>query len=749
MKNIKLKFIIIFFISIGAIYYVSEQDKQERIQIVVDKSLYNLELHYKILLKNQYKIADLVYKSTIKLIPEVIDIMAKVQNASKEEKDILRKKLYNKLKIKYELLKVRGVLQYHFILPNNKSFLRMHKPDKYGDDLTNIREDIERVNKTHKIIRGLAQGRTAHGFRNIYPIFTKEGKYLGAMGVAFSSDTFQKHLTQISKIHTHFIIDKKIFDTKRWDRDDMIIKYAQSSEHKNYMMALSKEYTKEICIKENKKSLKHIKNDIEEKMQKGLKFSLYTNIHLCYGDIVSFLPVKDISGKQILAWFVTYEKSDFISSTIKNTCNTRIFLFILLLLLFYFIYQTQMQVKNEIEKNKKLNNLQAEIEVLNITLENRIKLALYDLHNAQKIAKIGYWQYKINQNIFILDDMAYSIFDIDKNKYPNLTIQNYLDMVHIDDGFPFFKAYDKHLVKKIPYRLIHKIITYKGKIKYIEERCETTFDNDDHPLISKGTVQDVTEQYEAQLLLKQKDQQMIDQSRLAQMGEMISMIAHQWRQPLSSITAVVNKLMFKLMMEDNLDKQLCQDKLEKIIQYSTHLSNTIDDFRTFFKANKKKELSSLTKIVDSTLNIIKVSIENRNISLNIDLNCDIEFETYSNEVKQVLLNIIKNAEDALLENKIQNPSISIKTYTQIPNNPTLIIKDNAGGIPDNVIDKIFDPYFSTKKAKDGTGLGLYMSKTIIEDHCGGKISALNDKDGVVFKIEFNPKQIKFSKGRNV
>ena len=228
-----------------------------------------------------------------------------------------------------------------------------------------------------------------------------------------------------------------------------------------------------------------------------------------------------------------------------------------------------------------------------------------------------------------------------------------------------------------------------------------------------------------------KEQILIQQSRLAQMGEMISMIAHQWRQPLTAISARTSNLSFKLMMNEKFDKELFQTELDHINNYSQHLSKTIDDFRNFFKEKKEKESTSLAEIVDSTLDIVQTSVENKNIKIIKNNICEKEFETYPSELKQVLLNIIKNAEDALLEVGVDNSTIIIES---VCNRKELIIKDNAGGIDETIIDKIFDPYFSTKEAKDGTGLGLYMSKIIIEDHCGGKLEASNEDDGAVFKI---------------
>ena len=132
--------------------------------------------------------------------------------------------------------------------------------------------------------------------------------------------------------------------------------------------------------------------------------------------------------------------------------------------------------------------------------------------------------------------------------------------------------------------------------------------------------------------------------------------------------------------------------------------------------------------------IIESSLKKNNIQLNISYNHEIEFETYENELKQVLLNLIKNAEDILVEKNIQNPKIQIDI-----DGLKLIVNDNGGGVPDDIKDKIFDPYFSTKLKKDGTGLGLYMSKIIVDEHCNGKLSIKNNDDGALFTINLGSK----------
>ncbi len=228
---------------------------------------------------------------------------------------------------------------------------------------------------------------------------------------------------------------------------------------------------------------------------------------------------------------------------------------------------------------------------------------------------------------------------------------------------------------------------------------------------------------------RKKDKQMMQQSRLAQMGEMISMIAHQWRQPLAAISSTSIGINIKAEL-GKLDRDTAIELSDKISSYAQHLSATIDDFREFFKSNKEKRNTTYCELIKNVLDIVKVSIENQNIELIIIKNCKRTFYTYPNEIKQVILNLIKNAEDILLERRVKNPKITIETKDGI-----LTISDNGGGIPTDIMDKIFDPYFSTKTKKDGTGLGLYMSKTIVDEHCGGELSVSNDEEGAVFKVE--------------
>lgn len=251
---------------------------------------------------------------------------------------------------------------------------------------------------------------------------------------------------------------------------------------------------------------------------------------------------------------------------------------------------------------------------------------------------------------------------------------------------------------------------------------DITLNNQEYKMVS---ILDMTE-------IKEKETLLIESAKLAEMGEMISVIAHQWRQPLSSISSIVTRLIMKTNMK-SLSPELLIEKANEINKYLQYMSKTIDDFRNFFTPTKNKELVSLNDIVNNTHHIIEKTFEAKGIELDIDTTEMKKQYYYKNELSQVILNLLNNAKDALLEKQIDNPKVSI-TFKEDDINQYLYIQDNAGGIPENIINKIFDPYFSTKTKKNGTGLGLHITKTIIEKHSNGKIDVSNKKDGAIFEI---------------
>jgi len=236
---------------------------------------------------------------------------------------------------------------------------------------------------------------------------------------------------------------------------------------------------------------------------------------------------------------------------------------------------------------------------------------------------------------------------------------------------------------------------------------------------------------------KNREQQlmMIQQSRLAQMGEMINMIAHQWRQPLNNLS-LVNQILILKYNKGKLDREAIEYFELNSQKQINFMSTTIDDFRDFFRAEKIKIEFNIVDVINNILNMTNPIYESYHIEITFHKEEDKNYLSlgYPNALAQAIINIINNAKDALIEldsSVKKKIDIILKNEDGIIN---LIIKDNAGGIPQDIIENIFNPYFSTKKEKNGTGLGLYMSKRIIEEQMNAKISVSNDIDGAIFTI---------------
>ncbi|MHB8099829.1 MAG: protein kinase domain-containing protein [Sulfuricurvum sp.] len=234
-----------------------------------------------------------------------------------------------------------------------------------------------------------------------------------------------------------------------------------------------------------------------------------------------------------------------------------------------------------------------------------------------------------------------------------------------------------------------------------------------------------------------KDKLFMMQTRQAQMGEMLSMIAHQWRQPLSVISALMNKQRVNIALEQH-TLQGIEQSLADVDAQVQYLSRTISDFRDFFRPDKEKILTKNSTVINKALSLIGHTLKNDKVKIVTDYVDDIEYPTYEHEMIQVFLNLIKNAQDAFKERNIANPKLIIESNHQ--NDMTFItIEDNAGGIDSSVINTLFLPYVSTKNEHNGTGLGLYMSKTIIEEHCLGSLRVENMANGAKFTLSIPTK----------
>ena len=262
-----------------------------------------------------------------------------------------------------------------------------------------------------------------------------------------------------------------------------------------------------------------------------------------------------------------------------------------------------------------------------------------------------------------------------------------------------------------------------------------------HENLYSITLTDITEieSYKKELKeqirkIEEKQQILIQNSKMASMGEMIANIAHQWRQPLNSLSAL--HMVLLMDYEDNgvLTKEEIASFKEESGQYIHKMSTTIDDFRNFFSPTKEKEWFVVSDAIRESIKFVQDSFDDGNVAL-IDKTQEraTQIYSYKNELMQVLMILLNNSRDAVISKKVENPQVVVN-FLEEGNELKICIQDNGGGIAEDIIDRIFEPYFTTKFKSDGTGVGLYMSKMIIEDSIGGELVLENYNDGVLASL---------------
>lgn len=233
--------------------------------------------------------------------------------------------------------------------------------------------------------------------------------------------------------------------------------------------------------------------------------------------------------------------------------------------------------------------------------------------------------------------------------------------------------------------------------------------------------------------IRRKDDILIQQSRLTAMGEMISSIAHQWRQPLNNIGLIVQGLQLAIKADDLSAEELDKD-IADTMRVLQQISDTIDDFRNFFSYEEDACPFVVNELFSRALPFVEPSMKRNGIELELNEEADVTTVGYPNEFMQAFLNIILNARDVLVDNKVSQPFIGVRIFRE--NGRSIVtVRDNGGGIREDILPKIFDPYFTTKQQNSGAGIGLYMAKMIIEKKMHGSLTARNCDGGAEFRIE--------------
>jgi len=365
-----------------------------------------------------------------------------------------------------------------------------------------------------------------------------------------------------------------------------------------------------------------------------------------------------------------------------------------------------------------------------MTIDNEIVVDILNKENGISILNTsGIFLYA---NDFFINMMGYTMQELYKESCISLSSKEYIE--------PSKQAV-KDAIKYGNIQNFRKVcITKSGthlnasmSLRYIKEKNHIV-------MITSNITDDIRYQEELQKQVEQevlkRTQQykvLCHQSRLAGMGEMIDSIAHQWRQPLNSM-AIIIKGLKHLSKQKEFDYSLLKEIEDEIVNKISYMSQTIDDFSTFFRISKKKEYFNILESINDSIRLINVQLDANNIQININLDdtLDLKVLGFANEFRQVILNMIHNSMMAIVDTKQINGYINISIYLK-DNNKVIEIIDNGKGIEEKYLEKIFDPYFTTKQK--GSGIGLYMSKVIIEHHMQGSLVVQNYKSGAKFTIK--------------
>ncbi|MEA3553456.1 MAG: ATP-binding protein [Campylobacterota bacterium] len=610
MKNSLLKFGIVFIVLSTLVFIILNYERSTKIELHLENKTKQYEQNYNATYKGYKNLAKVIFETDINS-NEVKKIFAQASITKDKEQDIVRKKLYDKLKNTYELLKSYNIKQLHFHLPSNESFLRFHRPNRFGDNLTNVRETIKYSNDNKEQIDGFEEGRIYNGYRFVYPL-SYDGKHIGTVEVSFSTLVMSLEMVSNYKVITQFLISKEVVGQKVFD-----------DEKSNYVKSPLEDFYIE---KKSAKVLADINNiniaePLSKKTNKIVKnrgfdndsFSIYDTYRK---NIVTFIKVKNPINRSVVGILVVQSDASYIVNKNRNFYIVMFFSILLItvgLLLIYKELEQKYKFRIEAEKERKIN---------------------------KKLQKLN-------------DEVKESRNEVEK----------------LNEGLEL-KVKDE----------VHKNVLAQEKLFKSE--------------------------------------------KMASMGEMIGNIAHQWRQPLSVISTVASGI--QLQQEHKiLTDELLLNSCEQIIENTQNLSDIINNFSDFIEKDRERELFSLKSNLNRFMSLIVGSLKHDHINIVLDVDDDdIKIDAYPSELIQCYMNIYNNSNEAFHHNTIDDRVILINVIKD-DSKLCIIFQDNAGGIKDDILPKIFEPYFTTKHQSQGKGLGLHMTYNLIVNGMGGTIEASN------------------------
>lgn len=389
--------------------------------------------------------------------------------------------------------------------------------------------------------------------------------------------------------------------------------------------------------------------------------------------------------------------------------------------------------------------------------EQALRISEERLSKAQKMAHVGNWEKNYLTGHLYWSEEVYRIYGVDPSRFIPSS-QAFRDAMHPDDRETYRKTLQAAINERKKLEMDFRVVRPDGEVRTVHTIGEVSYDSSGRRVLNSGTVQDITEQKAVEEALRKsheqlehlnrhlaervreeteknraKDQQLQLRSRQAAMGEMIDNIAHQWRQPLNNLGLIVQGMQ-KRFSDGSLTTERMQEQAKIGMSLIRYMSQTINDFTNFFRDDKTIAHFKVKDVVATALSFMETSLKRNAITVKADISEDIRIKGYRNEYTQVVVNILNNARDIFVERGVRTRVITMSAFKE-NRASVLTIADNGGGIPDELMDRIFLPYFTTKRQNKGTGIGLYMSQMIIENNMNGKLSVHNNGEGAEFRIE--------------
>lgn len=554
MNKEYLKYLLLF-LSLSAtaltvFYYQVKNHKEE----VLKQEKEMLTIAYNTITK-AYKTHSEIYFTTKINVPEVHALMKKANSTDIAEKNSARGELYSLLVESYNSMQLFKIKQLHFHLPNNESFLRFHRVDKFGDSLEGIRDTVAYVNKHREPIAGFEEGRIYNGYRFIYPII-HEGEHYGSVEVSVSMHEIVKQLREETLGDVKFIIKKSIVEQKVF-----------ASERANYAQSkISAHYLYEKSYLDNPKVIEEITREhpnLDEKILSGKDFNFFTYLDNKFY-ITTFIPIFNKYSKQQAGYMVINRSNPSLEYMFKKDRIVNSVVILLLALLTYFYYKSQKKQKKFEKSNKTLNDI-------------------------QHIAKLGSWEFDAKTNKLTWSDEVYNILSLEPQSFEP-TYEIFLSYVHPDDKKKLDDTWKKSIDTKSVYQLQHKIIKPNNSIAYLNEYGYHTYDQKGKHIRSIGTVHDITNitEYETKLLAMQNE--------------------------LQSVVNNIPDIIFRCKTDEEMTMLFLNNAIDKITGYKAQgfLLNRVRNYRDIIHQNDKKLVKS--KIQEAIKNSSEYSIEYRIIN---------------------------------------------------------------------------------------------------------------------------------------